>query len=205
MTTKKVVADGKGKGTKMTHEQLGVLTGRVDEIKRRVNGGTISFEWVIGELQRVAEGVVVLNTISTYPTYPISVPDQSLAEAIEAGKYDWKNDNITVKNFPPSANDIGEKDVVLFHFNRDISSDDVIAEMDKAGYRPATLRELLALGARYPKLQKEFPIIALGSSCHLDGYRRVPALWCGGYGRCLVLYWFAGDWLVGSRFAAVRK
>jgi undecaprenyl-diphosphatase len=53
----------------------------------------------------------------------------------------------------------------LFHFNRDISSEDAIAEMDKDGFRPATLAELLALGEAQPELQKQFPIIALSSVC----------------------------------------
>jgi len=75
---------------------------------------------------------------------------KTVEQAITDGNYDWKNDDIIVKNFPISPEMIGKKvEVVtkLFYFNRDISSNDGISEMEKADYRPATLMELLALGA----------------------------------------------------------
>jgi len=42
-------------GTKMDDEQLGNLTRRTDELKRRINEGTLSYDWVMDELQRVIE------------------------------------------------------------------------------------------------------------------------------------------------------
>ena len=41
---------------KLTDEQLGKLTRRMDEVKRRANEGAIDFQWTLDELQRVAEG-----------------------------------------------------------------------------------------------------------------------------------------------------
>lgn len=43
-------------GTKMSDEQLGKLTRRSDELKRRINEGTLEYDWVAHELQRVIEG-----------------------------------------------------------------------------------------------------------------------------------------------------
>jgi hypothetical protein len=78
--------------------------------------------------------------------------------------------------------------------------------MDKAGYRPATLAELLALGEAHPELQKEFPIVALGSIWHdADGNRDVPVLSFDGSRRKLFLNWFVNDWYVNFRFLGVRK
>ncbi len=51
-TTTNVVVDG----TKMSDEQLGKLTRRSDELKRRINEGTLEYDWVANELQRVIEG-----------------------------------------------------------------------------------------------------------------------------------------------------
>lgn len=51
MTTARAVTDGK-----MTNEELGLFTRRVDEIKRRINEGTIPYDWAMPELQRVVEG-----------------------------------------------------------------------------------------------------------------------------------------------------
>ncbi|MCG2695058.1 hypothetical protein L6261_03190, partial [Candidatus Parcubacteria bacterium] len=85
------------------------------------------------------------------------------------------------------------------------TSEQVIAEMDKVGYRPATIWELLALGIAQPNLQMEFPIIALGSLCVLGGERRVAGLYRDAVGRSLYLGWFGRDWRDDCRFAGVRK
>ena len=134
---------------------------------------------------------------------------KTLGQAIADGNYDWKNSDINTKNFPISPEMIGKKVEVsakLFHFNRNISSEDAISEMDKAGYRPATLMELLVLGFLFPELQKQFPIIALGSfwrnACD-DRY--VPYLSVDGSERWLDLRWFWGDWIAYYRFLGIRK
>ncbi len=94
----------------------------------------------------------------------------------------------------------------LFHFNRDISSGDAISEMDKTGYRPATLMELLVLGFLFPEMQRQFPIVALGSLWRIAGsFRVVPSLGVGGSRRELDLHWFDNDWDAHSRFLGVRK
>lgn len=154
------------------------------------------------------------NTIDkqTKSTEEISLTvdyNQTVEQMIAAGKYDWKNSDITEKHFPLPAELSGQKTAVsskLFHFNRDISSEDAIAEMDKAGYRPATLSELLALGTKHPELQRQFPIVALGSLWRLAfGLRRVPFLLVDGVERRLGLLWFDYDWYAYYRFLGVRK
>jgi len=134
---------------------------------------------------------------------------RTVQEMINAGKYGWTNDNITEKHFPLPTELNGKKVSVstkLFHFNRPINSQDAIKEMDKAGYRPATLAELLALGEKQPELQKEFPIVALGSIwTDANGNRNVPYLDVNGHKRKLNLNWFDNDWNDNCRFLAVRK
>lgn len=134
---------------------------------------------------------------------------KTVEQVIADSNYDWKNDDITAQHFPVSPEMIGKKAEVsakLFHFNRGISSDDVISEMDKAGYRPATLMELLVLGFLFPELQRQFPIVALGSVWHDAGdYRLVPYLDVYGYKRELDLSWFGRDWDAPCRFLGVRK
>lgn len=134
---------------------------------------------------------------------------KTLEQAITDGNYDWKNPGITAQHFPVSPEMIGKKAEVSaksFHFNRDISSDDVISEMDKAGYRPATLMELLVLGFLFPELQRQFPIVALGSVGHdASDDRYVPDLDVYGGKRGLYLDWFDCDWDARCRFLGVRK
>ncbi|MBI3632241.1 MAG: hypothetical protein HY225_02235 [Candidatus Vogelbacteria bacterium] len=51
MTVHETVADGK-----LGNEELGQFTRKVDEIKRRLNEGTITLSWALNELQRIIEG-----------------------------------------------------------------------------------------------------------------------------------------------------
>jgi hypothetical protein len=68
MSTAKAVLDG----TKMTNEQLGELTRRFDEIKKRINQGTLEYQWVIAEEQRLVEQgppiLIFADAVSIAPT-----------------------------------------------------------------------------------------------------------------------------------------
>ncbi len=133
---------------------------------------------------------------------------KSLAEMVSAGKYNWVNNDITQDHFPISGQDQKEVEVILFHFNRAISSEDAISEMGKVGFRPATIEELLALGVSQPELQKQFPIVALGSVWqHPSGHHYVPFLGWAVVGRSLDLFWFDYGWCknLGYRFVVLRK
>ncbi|MBI1956993.1 MAG: hypothetical protein HYS44_00845 [Candidatus Niyogibacteria bacterium] len=130
----------------------------------------------------------------------------SLAEMIAAGHYDWVNNDITAKRFPVKGEGVVNVEIQLVHLNCTMESDDILRELDTMGLRPATIEELLAFGAKYPDIQCEFPIVALGSVCRrVLGHRRVPCLGWNGAGRRLGLYWFGLRWSGGCRFAAVRK
>ena len=144
---------------------------------------------------------------SVNPTFPLKVNyDLSVESLVTHGKYDWKNDSITTKNFPTTRK--GEADLVLelIHFNKVLTSEEALRELDKTGYRPAELHELLAFGEKYPDIQRQFPVIALGSVWRdWGGARFVPFL--GRYGdvRSLFLRYFGHEWGEFCRFAAVRK
>ena len=147
----------------------------------------------VKQIKLVEEGIILNVNYS-----------RTLKEMIIAGNYDWINGDIKEKNFPLPTELLGKKITAsnkLFHFNRSISSENAISEMNKAGYRPATLAELLALGEAYPEQQKEFPIVALGSIwC-----RTVPGFGFVDFERRLGLAWFGIGWEYNYRFLAVRK
>ncbi len=130
----------------------------------------------------------------------------STGEMLKLGKYDWINDNITSNHFPAKGVGKMETKIELLHFNRNISSEKALEEMDKAGYRAAEAHELLAFGAKYPNVQREFPVVALGSIwCDPGGDRGVVCLGGDGAGRGASLGWFRGVWGDYWRFAVVRK
>ncbi|MDO8676302.1 MAG: hypothetical protein Q7K16_01475 [Candidatus Azambacteria bacterium] len=140
--------------------------------------------------------------------YPVSVNyGLSLEEMIAAGKYDWRNDDITAKHFPMKGEGVVDIDIQLVHFDRVMdSSDEVIRELDKMGLRPIKIEELLAFGAKCPEIQRQFPVVALGSVWrHAHRYRLVPYLHGSGFGRHLSLHVFERRWHEPFRFAAVRK
>ena len=124
----------------------------------------------------------------------------SLAKMIKAGKYDYVNSDINAKNFPVAR--IGKvemKNLELVHLNCNASTDEAIREIGKRGLGLGDLPMLLALGAKYPELQREFPVAALGSSwVGRDGRRDVAYLWHGRGIRGLSLRWY-------DRFLAVCK
>ncbi|MDO8436003.1 MAG: hypothetical protein Q7S82_01270 [bacterium] len=100
----------------------------------------------------------------------------TVEEAIRLGGYDRVNSFITSKNFPTGRRGIVELDIDLMCINRLISTRDFFKEIGEV-YRQAELRELLALGAKYPNLQREFPIAGLGSVWQSkSGHHRVSVL-----------------------------
>ena len=125
---------------------------------------------------------------------------------IAAGQYDWENNDITTKRFPLHASDgIVEFEARYFHFDRNISSEDAIEEIKKAGWEPAKIEHVLSHGKTFPEEQRKFPIVGLGSVARVRGDRGVPCL-----GRCdsrrwLSLSWFGYGWNPLCRFLAVRK
>jgi hypothetical protein len=152
---------------------------------------------------------MIVRMSAAVTAYPVMIDyRRSLDEMVKAGRYDYANPNVTAKHFPVQGNGKVLAELVLFHFNRDIGSDHAIIELDKHGVVPAKIEYLLAFGAKYPELQKQFPIICLGSVwTFLFGFRRVPCLGIGVYfrRRRLSLFCWSGGWPRSCRFAAVRK
>lgn len=131
---------------------------------------------------------------------------RNVEDGIKVGKYNWSNKDITSSHFP--SDEVGTEEVFIkiVHFRRLIATDEVLSELDKMGLRPASLKELLAFGEKYPDLQKEFPIIALYSVWQsLRGNRFCAYLRSFGSERFLSLDWIDTMWNDNCRFAAVCK
>lgn len=131
---------------------------------------------------------------------------KSVEEMVKLGLYDWSNHDITSEHFPAKWTGQTDLAIELVHFNRYIGTNDALKELNRMGYRPAELHELLAFGEKYPDVQREFPVVALGSVWQRPyGYRYVPCLYWFGSKRRLYLRWSGRDWGDICRFAAVRK
>ena len=139
--------------------------------------------------------------------YPVAVDyGKSVEEMVKSGRYDRANRDIASEHFPTKRTRKTESEVELVHLKRRVSTDEALEELDRMGCRPAELRELLAFGEKYPDVQREFPVVALGSVWQdPGGYRNIPYLYRDGSNRDLLLYWVGDDWSELCRFAAVRK
>ncbi|MBW3537949.1 hypothetical protein KY386_00475 [Candidatus Parcubacteria bacterium] len=142
-------------------------------------------------------------------SYPLTINfDRSIADMIVVGNYDgYVNPSITDQNFPVVGSGIVETEAVLVHLNRLATDAEVLAEIDRLGLRAGLMPELLALGAQYPDLQRQFLIVALGSVWARPlGRRRVGYLWGRPSRRFLGLAWLGlFRWHPGYRFLAFRK
>jgi len=103
--------------------------------------------------------------------FPVVVDyDKSLDDMIQAGNYDWVCEKITAENFPYDCE--GKHGVRLeYHrFDRVVTGEEAFELLDMAGFRPATLPELLAFGAAFPEEQEKHEIVTLSSVATLCLY-----------------------------------
>jgi hypothetical protein len=147
-----------------------------------------------------------MNTDTITDTDLITTIDfgQPLEAMVAAGKYDWTHPKITADRFPVEGTGIKKFRNKPFHFNRYISSEDVVAAMKQEGFEPATHVHGIAFGATFPDEQRKYPIACLGSSARVDGHRFVVCLRRGVAGRDLSLYFWGGDWGGDWRFLGVQ-
>ena len=136
--------------------------------------------------------------------YPISVVAGNINEQVVAGNYEMSNRAINRLNF--TADQPHDADIVLCECDEDMGYAAALEDLDSKDLRPATMSELLALGAKHTELQRQFQIIALGSDWQYSAglHRDVGYLFSEDGKRRLHLTWFGHVWR-GARLAAVRK
>ncbi|HEV2695477.1 MAG TPA: hypothetical protein VG347_21470 [Verrucomicrobiae bacterium] len=101
----------------------------------------------------------------------------TLKQMITAGRYDWKNTQITSRRFPIVGTGKQTSVVKLVHFNRPINSgDNVKVKLEALGLKASTIEELLAFGIAFSDYQCRFPVVALGSIVKLNGLHFVAYL-----------------------------
>ena len=178
------------------------LAGLSADLFHKVQKGNITLD----ELDHFLKRKNPFETVLLYDVFRLMVDyGQSLEQMIDAGRYDYANNDITTKRFPIKGEGKVEFEGRYFHFNRTTSSKNAIAAMKEAGWEPANIEHLLVLGEKYPDEQRKFPIIGLGSVAEVGGSRGVPVLDGGGSERHLRLDWFDRDWSGYYRFLAFRK
>lgn len=132
--------------------------------------------------------------------------ERSIEEGIKAGCYDWVSSKIIDSKFAVVRQGIKEVSILFLHFNKLISTDSVLKELQRKGYQPANLQELLSIGEHFPDIQRQFSIVALGSIYRSAGdITYAPCLSSCHLWRALYTYRTEGPWDEFSRFAVVLK
>jgi len=159
-----------------------------------------------GLLDRFAD-VVAQAARKPRDAHPVTVNyDLSVEQAIEAGKYQAVNADITSKNFLSKRTGQANLEIVLVRFENRMKSEEVLRELENEGLRAVELPEFLAFGAAYPDVQRRFCVAGLGSVWQdRKGYRNVPCLYEASEGRYLDLHWWDDGWYSYTRFAATHK
>lgn len=165
---------GKKKGSSTFVSALGTLMGIVialiAAIKRR--GGSEADLYRLatpdgeGLIEDLADLIVRSGCGDAQRVFVVRVNyDHSVEYAIRMGRYGQKCLCGASERCP--SQETGTRDIAIklfdFLLNDDLHIGDIVAELDAHGFRPATLKELLAFGERYPVLLREIPVIALGS------------------------------------------
>ncbi len=147
--------------------------------------------------------------------YSITVDyDLTLGEMIRAGGYDSVSDNITPAHFPIHIPDTHRtytrvnsriyQIIQLIHYEQQtMRSEAVLSDLASRHLRPATLPELLALGVRYPDVQRQCLVVALGSVWYSADERFVPCLTGSLQKRRVFLSCRDRDWSNAWYFAAM--
>ncbi len=174
-------------------------------------GQSHQFFWEGGRFRSSVGGDVLLNAVesseASLETYTVEVDyDLSLEEAIKAGKYDHVGTDFTLDKYPSVQKGKGPVEMFFVKVEKQLVTDEVVMELEKRGLRPATVPELLALGAAKPELQRESQIMIIGS-LGPEGVILIPYLGEEDGRRFLDKTWVTPDrrWDSARRFLAVRK
>ena len=124
-----------------------------------------------------------------------------LEEAISSAGLDYINATINEENFPSGQTGKTSANVRFARFDSLMTTQDVLTVISEADMKPVDITTLVAISEQHPELQRQFPIVGLGSvwSSNID---RVPVLWGGPNGRSLFLLWTEYYWVPSFRFAA---
>jgi hypothetical protein len=153
------------------------------------------------EGEKILDQIAEIIARDARPRFKITVDyNQTLEQMIESCNFEGGvNSDISSKNFPVLGSGKRDLEIELFRFMGFVSGDKSLQEIKKAGYRPATLPEILALAKDHPELQTKFSVVALGSAWR-NPYLFVPII-----DRRLNVVWFGGAFPESCRFAAVRE
>ena len=135
--------------------------------------------------------------------FPVKVDyGRPLEKAIFSAGLDYVDATINEENFALGQAGKMSANVRFVRSDSLMTAQNVLTVIEEADMKPVDITTLVALSEQHPELQRQFPIVGLGSiwSSNID---RVPVLWGGPNGRSLFLLWTEYYWVPSFRFAAI--
>ena len=154
---------------------------------------------------RIAPRVAGDSKKATNDIFAITCKGVKASEFITREKYKWVNEVITDKRFPIERHSPQRRLVELVKFNRDMTSEEILAEFKHRGLERPTYEDVFVFGDTYPRRGRRRPVVFLHKPVTINGLSFVLALDKYGYGRGLDIGWFDSTWSQRCVFAAVRK
>jgi hypothetical protein len=140
-------------------------------------------------------------------SYRITTGDgRSTEELVEAGEYGYAHSCLMSENFPARHFE-GKRvrEIILLEFDRDVKSEEAIAEAAAVGLERPMYEDALYFGIEHPDVQRERPVVFLHDPWFgYFGRRDVLCLWSNAGRRELNLEGFDERWSASYRFAFVR-
>lgn len=145
--------------------------------------------------------------ISSWKPFPVVVDYRlTLKEMIVAGKYEEAQAEITPDHFPIVGEGKKNVEITIMQIEHSSETSEVLERMKIFELRPATIEELLTLGATYPDLQwRRSGIVALGSRWRAFGDDYYPWLFHPLNHRALLLSAGKQVWFAFTLFATVKE
>lgn len=123
-----------------------------------------------------------------------------------AGNYGYAHSCVTSDNFPVRSTSPTVREIVLLAFDREVSSEDAIAEATRHDLARPEYEDALYFGAAYPDVQRERPVVFLHEPwLGFFGRRDVVCLWTNAGRRELGLVGFDDPRARDDRLAFVRR
>jgi len=131
---------------------------------------------------------------------------RSTEELVAAGNYGYAHSCVTSDNFPVRSTSPTVREIVLLAFDREVSSEDAIAEATRHDLARPEYEDALYFGAAYPDVQRERPVVFLHEPwLGFFGRRDVVCLWTNAGRRELGLVGFDDPRARDDRLAFVRR
>ena len=139
--------------------------------------------------------------------YRITAGDgRSTEELVAAGDYGYAHSCVTSDNFPVRPTSPTVREIVLLAFDREVSSEDAIAEATRHDLARPEYEDALYFGAAYPDVQRDRPVVFLHEPwLGFFGRRDVVCLWTNAGRRELGLVGFDDPRARDDRLAFVRR